>query len=444
MRASSRFFAGRGLLLALTLLGAGAAKASSFELFGFGPIGMARQGALTADSRTSAAAFYNPAMLVLREDAVFEAAFGWNRTGATVTPDDVSAQLDCTYCQPPDAVGTDLGFVFPLAGKVKNRVAIGLALHLPATSFVRVRAADPNRPFWYQQFNNPDRFILFAGTGVKLGEKWAIGAGAQMLADLKGQGANVRIDLFSKRVELNELDSGLGTRVAPTAGVYFTPMESLRFGLSFRGEMALFYQVPATINLDGVGTLAMDIQGNNHFQPHTFTLGAAYDASADLTFSADLVYGLWSRAPTPYMVLNVDMSGETLEALGLDEALDLSSNLGEPGFKDTLGVRASGEYRFTDRFALMAGLSFRPTPVPRQDVAGTNILDANTLGFGVGVSAAGDDPLEIFAAPVRVDVSAHGDFLLPRKATKEATDQVPTYGYSGQTLGVSAALRFDF
>lgn len=432
------------LLLPLTLLAPFSARASSFELFGFGPLGMARSGALTADSKAAAAAFYNPAMLVLRDSADFEVAFGWNRTSASVQAEGGDLRLDCTYCQPPDAVGVDLGFVFPLAGKVKNRVAIGIAAHLPATSFVRVRAADPNRPFWYQQFNNPDRFILFAGAGVRLSEQWALGFGVQMLADLVGQGANVRVDLFSRRVELNELDSGLATRVSPTGGLYFAPTPSVRFGLNFRGEMRLFYQVPATIELDGIGVLAMDIQGNNHYQPHTFTLGSAWDATDALTFTADLVYGMWSAAPTPYMQLTVDMSGETLEAIGLNEALDLQSNLGRPGFKDTLGVRASVEWRFLERFSLLGGLSYRPTHVPRQDVPGTNILDGNTVGTSVGVSFAGDDPLEIFAAPVHVDLAGHVDFILPRRATKEATDQVPSYGYSARTIGVSSALRFDF
>lgn len=430
--------------LTLVLVSASGARANSFELFGFGPLGMARSGALTADAKAASAAFYNPAMLVLRDSADFEVAFGWNRTSADVRPDANDARLDCTYCEPPDAVGVDLGFVFPLAGKVKNRVALGLALHLPATSFVRVRAADPNRPFWYHQFNNPDRFILFAGAGVRLSEQWALGVGAQMLADLKGQGANVRVDLFSRRVELNELDSGLATRVSPTAGLFFAPLESLRFGLNFRGEMMLFYQVPATIDLDGVGVLAMDIQGINHYQPHTVTLGSAWDVTDQLTFTADLIYGMWSHAPTPYMQLTVDMSGETLEAIGLDEALDLSSNVPPPGFKDTLGVKASVAFDFTDRFAVLGGFSFRPTPVPKQNVPGTNILDSNTVGASVGLSFAGDDPLEIFAAPVHIDLAAHAAFILPRKATREATDPVPSYSYSARTLGVSSALRFDF
>lgn len=433
-----------GLGVLAGLLVASSAHASSFDLFGFGPTGMARSGALTADSKGAEAAFYNPAMLVLRKEASFELAFGWNRTSADVAAGEGVAQLDCTYCQPPDAVGVDLGFVFPLAGKVKNRVALGLAMHLPATSFVRVRAADPNRPFWYQQFNNPDRFTLFAGAAVKVSESLSLGAGVQVLADLKGTGANVHVDLFSRRVDLNELDSGLATRASPTAGIYFSPLEALRFGLSFRGEMALFYQVPAVINLDGVGTLAMDIQGNNHYSPHTFTLGGAWDVADDFSLSADVIYGMWSRAPSPYMQLSVDMSGETLEAIGLDEALDLGSNLGKPGFTDTVGVRAGAEYRFTEGFALLGGLSYRPTMVPKQDVPGTNIMDSSLLGFSAGLSLAGADPLEVFAAPVHLDLAAHFDLLLPRGASKEPTDRVPSYTFSGRTLGGSASLRFDF
>ncbi|MHB8874213.1 MAG: OmpP1/FadL family transporter [Myxococcaceae bacterium] len=442
-----RRFATR-LPVVLLLCGTGA-LANNMQTFGFGPRAAAMAGAQTADAQDYSAVFYNPAMLVLRKDLNFGFAFSWARADTEVAPTGTGAtadgpQLDCKYCTPPDSAGFSVGLLFPLAGKVKNRLAFGLGLYLPSQRLLRTQATDPNRPFWYLYHSSPDRIIVHAGAGLRILENLTFGVGVQALADLVGQGASMEVDLFSKQVKAREIDSTLATRTGPTAGLYFAPLPQVRLGVSFRWEMALLYQIPAEVDLEGIGTLAFKVEGMTHYSPHTLNFGAAWDITPEVTVAVDGEYAMWSRAPSPYVDVTVDISGDTLAALGLGSALDLNSPRTAPGFTDTFTGRVGLEYRMTERFAARGGAYYRPTPVPRQDVPGTNILDASAVGLSVGAGFSFDDPLEVFEAPVSIDLAGQGTFLLPREAVKEPTDVVPSYKYSATLYGLTAAIRYEF
>src|SRR4051794_26233171 len=99
-------------------------------------------------------------------------------------------------------------------------------------------------------------------------------------------------------------------------------MPSLRFGFSYRAELALHVKIPATVELADIRTLSLTIDGINHLTPHTFNLGAAWDITDNFTLSLDGSYEMWSRAPSPYIDIDIDISGDLLKALGLDTALD--------------------------------------------------------------------------------------------------------------------------
>src|SRR5262249_8020064 len=153
----------------------------------------------------------------------------------------------------------------------------------------------------------------------------------------------------------------------------------------------------------GIGQLAFVVSGTVHYSPHTFNAGVAWDVAPDLTFTADANYALWSPAPSPYMPLSVDLSGDTPKALSVGGARALSLSSPAPGFLDTLSGRVGMEYRVSPRFAARLGAFYRPTPVPRQDVSGTNILDASAVGISVGALVGFADPLEVFTKDLHLE-----------------------------------------
>ena len=428
----------------LALLAAGPARAEVFTIFGFNPRSTAMAGALTAEANDYTATFYNPALLVNRTDVNFGFSFNWWRPITEVTPKDPARTLDCTYCRPPDALGWSLGFLFPLGGVVKNRVALGVGLYVPIERLLRLMAADPDQPMWYHFTNHQERLVLYLGAGIRIVDWLTIGLGIQLLADLVGQGAKVKVDLFSKRVESQSLDSHLATHAAPVFGLQVRPHPRVRIGATFRYEMSLTYEIPATVDLEGIGTLAFVATGLAHYSPHTIAFGVAVDVHPDVTLALDGEVSLWSLAPTPYTSLKIDLSGETLDALGLGTALDITYEPGTPGFADTFGGRLGAEYRISQRVAARLGAFLRPTPVPRQNSARTNILDATTVGVTAGAGFNFDDPLEVFKSPIHIDLATQAQFMLQREAQKDLSDDVPSYSYSGRLFGVSAAVRYDF
>lgn len=420
------------------------ASASFYDHWGFSPRAVARGGAMASDSTDFTAVYYNPAMLVLRKDLNFGFAFNYTRSDTWVAPKDDTPALDCIYCDPVDWAGSDVGLLFPLGGKVKNHLAIGLGLHLPSARLVSIRGPDPNRPFWYMWHNDPDRLLVHLAAGIRLLDQLTIGGGTQVLADLVGSGATVNVDLFARDVKFREIDSHLATSFGPVAGIYFEPIPALRFGVSWRGEMRLVYRVPANIQLEGIGELNLRVDGVNHYSPHAITGSVSWDPLPKLTLSLDANYQVWSRAPSPYVRITVDISGETLEALGLSDVMDMDTGPEDPGFKDTVTTRLGAEYRVTERFSARTGAWYRPTPVPNQTQPRTNIMDSNTFGVAGGIGFAFDDPLEVFQAPIIFDLAVQGIWLLARDTDKAETDEVPSYSHSARIFGATAAFRYNF
>lgn len=431
------------LVAAVTLV-APVARADNFDLYGYGPRGAAMGGALTAEANDYTAVFYNPALLVNTQDVNFGFHFQWYRMQADVHPKDLAQTLDCSKCQAPDSVGYSVGLLVPLAGKVKNHLALGVGVYLPSTVMLRLAAPDTTTPFWYHYNSNPERIVIHAGAGIKITDWLNLGLGIQALADLQGDGATVQVDLFSKQVTQRSIDSNLSTRVGPVFGVNLKPTSKLRLGATFKWEMKLLYRIPASVDLTGVGRLDFAVTGVAHYSPHTLTFGAAYDITDNFTVSLDGEWQNWSAAPSPYVNLSIALTGATLNALGLDTAFNINSPNQPPGFSDTFGGRLGMEWRLSERFAARAGGFLRPTPVPKQNVSGTNLLDNTTIGAAVGVGFNFPDPLEIFASPIKIDLAGQMHVILPRDATKDSTDTVPSYTASAKVFGVTAALRYDF
>ncbi|MBE2252125.1 MAG: outer membrane protein transport protein [Myxococcus sp.] len=425
------------------------ALADPYPLYGFGPRAAAMGGAMTAEASDYTASFYNPALLTRRPELNFGFSVQFHRLVPEITSKDLSKPIDCAQCIPADNVGTSTGFVFPLAGKVKNRVAIGVGLYLPTSVFVRVNAPDAAQPYWYRYNGNLERFVLHLAAGIKITDWLSVGPGVSVLANLQGKvggggGATARVDLFSRNVKVKELDASLTTRVAPTFGVLVTPLKQLRLGATYRSEIMLPVTIPAVVDLEGIGTLLLSVNAMSHYSPHQVSFGAAWDVMDELTLTLDGEYQHWSAAPSPYVSLTVDLAGPTLAALGIDKALDLNSPATPPGFVNTLGLRLGGEYRVSDRFSARAGGYYRPTPVPLQNVANSNLLDGNAVGLATGIGFNFPDPLEIFAHPIQIDLAAQVTFILPREATKPRFDTMPSYSYSARVFGGTAMIRYDF
>ena len=120
---------------------------------------------------------------------------------------------------------------------------------------------------------------------------------------------------------------------------------------------------------------------------------------------------MWSRAPSPYVSIKIDVGADVWRRSASTPRSTSSRPLSRPAFRTPSRGRLGAEYRLNKRFSARAGAFYRPTPVPKQNVPGTNILDGTTIGGTVGLGFNFDDPLEIFAAPITIDLAA----MAPRR-----------------------------
>lgn len=436
-------------MLLLALLGATSALASLPETTGDGARSTALGGTGVANANDGSAAFFNPAMLSYAKKPVLTLNFAAGSSKADVRSLEVGREVRDTALQAPVYSGVGVGAVIPVGGKLEDIVVLGIDFYTPTAGLLRARSVTPDEPYLYLHHNMPNRLIVAAGVGIKLAEVMSVGLGALVLADLDGQGADVTLDALNRSLGDRAIDAGLYTRTAMIAGLTYKPSDQLTIGLSYRGELDNVNHIPANIHIGEFVTLGMDILLRNHWTPHTFSAAFAYRPVPKWELAVDAIYGMWSRAPTPYTSIVVDVSGDILDSIGLGALLDMEAVHPKPQFKDTLSVRVGSEYQTSENVFVRFGAGWRPTPVPQQntleaDSLPTNILDGNTISFSSGLGLRFQDPLDLFPRPLQFDVTAHLSVLLPREAYKGPEDVNPSYRYSGIAGGGMGTLRYDF
>src|SRR5262249_26541671 len=153
----SRASMARPLHRALALVffaGAGAARASTPDVFGLGSASTALAGAVSARATDFSAAFYNPAGLALAGPER-EVSFG-------VTSYTSRLRLRGQDAPMTDPTGYEIGLraPLPLGGALAGRLAFGLALHLVPDEIVRVVAHVPADAFFPYYDNRTQRLVL--------------------------------------------------------------------------------------------------------------------------------------------------------------------------------------------------------------------------------------------------------------------------------------------
>ncbi|MBS2026800.1 MAG: outer membrane protein transport protein [Deltaproteobacteria bacterium] len=431
----------RKLALVLLLLSPLPAHASTFDTFGFGSRALSMGGAMTSDARDFTATFYNPSLIV--DHSLINLGFGifYESPSTTVTPDDPAAKLALPD-GPPSSASYTLGFIFPFAGKLQDRLALGVGLSLPTRNLIKVQAVEPSEPSWYLYQSSPDRIQVFLGLGGKPTDWLYLGLGLQALSDFSGD-IEFNVDLFNKNFQRRDLVNELITKQGLVAGLTLIPLSNLRIGFCWRQSMDLNYELPTNIALGDVGSLFLDVKGVVFFTPNEFTLGVHYAPIPSVTLDADLEYARWSAAPNPAAAIQVKFSGVLASGLGLTDALAMSSQDAPPGFEDILIPRFGVEWRVVDSVDLRGGYYFRPTMVPLQNGL-TNILDGPTHVLSGGIGFRFMSPMETMTEPVEIDAVFQYGIIGQRHADKTETNPDPPYSYSGQTEVFAIDLRYNF
>ncbi len=413
----------RHLLVGVVALGVSSeAPASTLDLFGFGMRSPALAGTGVATANDYEAVYANPAGLA-------EATEKRATVGAVIA--DFRTKMNGDIVGEASS-GMVLGGVvpMPLGGWAKDRIALGLGFYVPNEALNRVRAPFPGVPQFALLENRTYVIAVQLGVGVKLSDKLSVGAGAIILAALRG-GIDVTTDANANFSADSE--QRLIAQFSPVLGARYRASSKLTYGLTFRAPVRSDYDILVTSDLGDALPLELPvirIAGTAQYDPLTIAAEAAWRPREDLLLTGQVAYQRWSAYPLP---TKNPVPGTPAQQ--------------PPGFEDRpvprLGVewtRRAGQATLATR----AGYAFLWSPAPQMK-GQQSLLDnhRHMLAAGFGVALEGK-------VPVRLDVFGQWHRLVHRNHTKDPDMQQPgedpafdKIATSGNVLVVGAALGLD-
>src|SRR5215470_16164078 len=252
----------------------------------------------TAFADDFTAVYYNPAALTMATEPGFGVGFAMSRPNLSLRFDKTDRTVK--DLAPPHSDGVTFGSLFPLGGRAaKNRVAFGLAFHVPTRSLLNGQSLDPQTPHWYMYQSLPSRLVAVLGVGVLPFDWLSLGAGVQLLAGVSGS-LDYELDIVAGRFSRKNVVFDIQPEAAPLFGLEIRPLRGLRFGFSYRSSIETDVTLPVNPDITSLARFNVMTAFNVQYTPHQLSFGASYvlDQLA-LRICADLTYALWSRAPDP-------------------------------------------------------------------------------------------------------------------------------------------------
>ena len=380
--------------------GAKNAHSSPLDLFGFGGRSPGLVGTGVATATDYDAVYLNPAGLADTAGKRF--------TVGTVAGD-MALYRNGEETDTDPIAGLVIGgaLKMPLRGALRDRVGLGVGFHVPFAAINRARHPLPGVPVHVLLESRTHVVAVQGAVGVKLGQRWRIGAGILALAELRGV-IDVTTDGAGRFTTFSEQQ--LVTRFTPIVGArYLSAGRRLRLGLTVRGVSRSDYDIEITNDLGDALPLTIPtvrIAGVSQYDPLTVAAEAAWQWRHDLDLLVQLAYQRWSAFPTP-----------TVNPVAGAPAQD------GPAFHDIAVPRLAAEWRSSrasTQIAARVGYSFVWSPAGEMD-GQQSLLDnhRNILAAGLGLSWPGT------RLPLHIDAWTQFHILLPRSHTKDPANYGP-------------------
>lgn len=444
----------RLLLAAATLLSLSAHANGAFETYGASLRARAMANAAVAID-SAAAAHTNPAAVGRAPgDLLFHAAFSLDTPVVEIgLEQEQPADDPLRPALPAPVAGLTLGFLIPLDLVLEDRVFVGATAYFPTQVLVRARAHDPQRPFFYAYDSATDHYDLSPAMGARVLDWLYLGAGARLSAGQEGD-VLLAVDPVRGRLTEQSVDTFQYPKASPTAGLLIGPLGvqdvvTASLGVVYRDPTVFDISLPASLTIEGADVNAvLDVLVRANFSPRSVTAGVGLEVLRDLVVDVEAQYAFWSEAPPPFVITGVDLGGQGLEALGLEDGLDAPAagqdRVASPGFVDTVNLRAGLEWRLLkDVLAARAGYQYRPSPVPDQ-TSGTNIIDGSAHVVGMGFGLTFELP-RAFTRPLTIDAAYQAQILMPRTAEKvNPNDAVGSWSAQGVVHALALGWTYQF
>ena len=396
--------------LAAALIAAGicavssAARASAFDVHGFGPAGVAEVNARSARADDGTAAFYNPGGLGKGSGYRLEIT-------ATGGLSALSAQEAALPLESPFGFALALDATIPLGDPVGDRIRFGFGGYFLPSSALRLIARPAEEPLFPYYDNRTQRLVLLPALAVRVTSALSIGAAMNVLGGVIGA-ADVRPGASGAAEPRIQVEAS--TRAAINAGVRFDPAPGVRLALTYRGRFSVPVRVATAASIGGV-PLAIDIEVREAlFDPDTIVLGTSFDRGR-AAFELDVAYSAWSAYEGPFVIVSAELPGVRIAS---DPAPDV--------FRDTVSVRGAATYRLDvgrgAELTARAGLGFEPSIMTNTQQGRTNLVDGNKTLVGIGATL---EIRDLVPKTVRVGLGASGQLVASYEQDKRACAALP-------------------
>jgi len=356
---------------ALLLTYAPTSGASVWEVFGFGPEGVASVSAQAATANDGTSVFYNPGGLAMGRGTQIELSgtgmLSWLEAQGATQPihDPAGGSL---------AVGSDV----PLEGPLANRLRVGFGAYALPSKLMRLQMRPGTDPFFPYYDNRTQRLTVIPAVAVRLASWIGVGVGANVLAGVSGP-VDVR-EGQSRGLE-TLLQQDVRTVAGWVAGLRVAPVPGLDLALAFRQRFGVPFHVITTANVAGV-PLRVDVDtAEALYDPAVVVVAGAVQPSDRVRLELDGSWSRWSAWRGPLLSIDTTVS-----------ALSLASHSPEGLFRDTWAVRGAGHWWFAKsanaQLGTIAGAGYETSMLDTSARQGrTNFIDGPKLMVGAGTVA---------------------------------------------------------
>lgn len=371
---------------AVVLLLGPPAAASPAQLFGFGGRSPALGGTGVADARGLDAVYLNPAALgdvQGRHVTVGTLAGSFDVRGVERDIDDALNLL----------IGIDLNL--PFGGALQGRVGFAVGVSFPSEVITRARAPRPGTPYYVLLESRTQTIGVHAGIGVRLTQRWAVGAGLLALGAVRG-----RLDIVSDaagRIAATT-EAGLVNDIAPLLGAHYRARSNLDLGMALRFKSQSTYRIDVDTDLGNQVPITIPpilLAGIAQYDPLTLAVEAAWRPRPTWKLTAQLAWEHWSDFSQPS-----------------ENPIPLAGARPSPGFHDVVVPRLGAEWLHVTpwtRVAVRAGYFFAWSPAPEM-TGELTLLDNHRHVFSLGLGWAKPRA----SIPLRVDAWVQLHALMPR------------------------------
>ncbi len=404
MRATKRTAAAGLAIAAVLCLGRSReARASAFEVMGFGPEGIADVNARAARASDGSAAFYNPGGLGLGKGVHVDLA-------PMLAVSALEAQGETLPLESPFGFAFAFDATVPFEGVLEDRIRFGFGGYFLPDSALRLISRSGDAAFYPYYDNRTQRLVAIPALAVKLAPGLSIGGGANVLAGVAGP-ADVRVG--ASGAPESRIDEEVTTIMTAVLGARWDPTDHVRLAFAYRQRFAIRSAVTTTAEVGGI-PLDVDVDASQAlFDPDTFVLGTSFDVGR-ASFELDATYAVWSTYDGPYVAVKASLPG-----------VSISSKLPEPFWHDVVSLRGAASYGFDvgrSEVTARLGLGFEPSILRETRQGRTNLVDGDKVLVGLGATLA---LREVLPKTVRLGLGVSAQMVTAYEQDKVACSSSP-------------------